>query len=116
MKPDKDPAYLLDIIQAAQLILEFSQNTDREAFAQDVMRQDAIIRRIEIIGEATKRLSASFKDEHPEIPWKRMTGMRDIVIHNYDRVDLVEGWKVIHDDIPLLIKQIGPMIPPENET
>ncbi len=54
MKPDKDPAYLLDIIQAAQLILEFSQNTDREAFAQDVMRQDAIIRRIEIIGEATK--------------------------------------------------------------
>ncbi len=45
-----------------------------------------------------------------------MTGMRDIVIHNYDRVDLGEVWKVIHDDIPLLIKQIGPMIPPENET
>ena len=115
MQLDKDPAYLLDIFQAAQLILEFSKDINREAFDKDVMRQDAIVRRIEIIGEASKRLSGAFKSGHPEIPWKLMAGMRDVVIHNYDRVDLDEVWKVIHDNIPMLIKQIGPMIPPEDE-
>src|SRR5260221_14531233 len=98
-------AYLLDILHSANLILEFTYKIDYEAFLEDPMRQDAVVRRTEIIGEATKRLSKEFRDEHPEIPWKEMAGMRDKVIHRYDELDFEKIWKVVQNYIPVLIGQ-----------
>ena|SRR5258708_38938773 len=110
-----DQAYLFDILHSAYLILEFMYKINYEAFLEDRMRQDAVVRRTEIIGEATKRLSKEFRDEHSEIPWKEMAGMRDKVIHRYDELDFEKIWKVVQIDIPILIPQIEPLIPPDDE-
>jgi uncharacterized protein with HEPN domain len=107
----RELAYLLDILQSARLIHEYAEGVDKDDFMHDTARQDAIVRRIEIIGEATRHISADYRADHPEIPWKQMAGMRDKVIHEYDRVDLVEVWKVAERDIPALIKLIEPLVP-----
>ncbi len=71
------------------------------------------MRRIEIIGEATRRLSPEFRAEHPEIPWQDMAGMRSKLIHDYDKVDLHRVWEVVERDIPALITHIEPLVPPD---
>jgi len=109
----RDPAYLLDILQAARRIREGVAGIAKEDFLKEWMRHSAIVRQIEIIGEATKRLSEEFKGSHPEIPWRSMAGMRDVVIHGYDHVDLEEVWKVAEADIPKLITMLEPLVPPE---
>jgi uncharacterized protein with HEPN domain len=68
--------------------------------------QDSVIRRIEIIGEAIKNIPGDFKSTHENIPWKEITGMRDILIHQYFGVDLELTWEVIKTDLPILKKQI----------
>ena len=75
-----------------------------------------MVRQLEIIGEATKRLREAFRASHPTIPWRQMAGMRDILIHNYDDVDLDEVWNVATIYIPELIQQIEPFVPPEGQT
>ncbi|MBF8284725.1 MAG: hypothetical protein HW378_3640 [Anaerolineales bacterium] len=109
----RDPAYLLDILQAARRIREGLGGVAKDAFLKDWMRHSAVVRQIEIIGEATKRLSEEFRNSHPEIPWRSMTGMRDVVIHGYDHVDLDEVWRVAEADIPRLIAMLEPLVPPE---
>ncbi len=109
----RELAYLLDILQSAVLIREFVRDVDQDIFYQDRMRQDAVIRRIEVIGEATRRIPADFRTAHPEIPWQEMAGMRSKLIHEYDRVDLVEVWNVAQRDIPVLIDLISPLVPPD---
>jgi uncharacterized protein with HEPN domain len=110
----RDIAYVLDIYQSAQMIRDYVANLSKEAFEDDYRTQDAVIRRLEIIGEATKRLSDEFRTDHPEIAWKSMSGMRDILIHDYDDVELDIVWEVATQRIPPLIEQIEPLIPNEN--
>ncbi|MHB0878085.1 MAG: HepT-like ribonuclease domain-containing protein [Anaerolineae bacterium] len=109
----RESAHRLDILQSALLIQEFARDLDEAAFHLDRLHQDAVIRRIEVIGEATRRISTPFRAAHPEIPWQKMAGMRSRLIHEYDRVDLVEVWKVIQEDIPELVAAVRPLIPPE---
>ena len=66
-----------------------------------------------VIGEGVKRLSFEFRDQHPEIPWYLIAGMRDHLIHAYDAVDLEEVWKTISQDIPDLLNKIEPLLPQE---
>lgn len=101
-----DLSYLTDILQAAKLVVSFVQDVDEQAFSQDVMRQSAVIRQIEVMGEATKRLSDSIRNEQPGISWRKIAGMRDILIHAYDHVDIAEVWNTATVAIPQLIKQI----------
>ncbi|WP_231597901.1 DUF86 domain-containing protein [Synechococcus sp. CBW1002] len=77
--------------------------------ASDVL-QDAVVRNLEIIGEATKWLSDSCRKQHPQIPWLEMAGMRDVLIHAYDRVDLEEVWITLSEQLPALLVQIEPLI------
>jgi uncharacterized protein with HEPN domain len=72
----------------------------------DLKTQDAIVRNIEIIGEATKNLSAYFRNQYPAIPWKNLARMRDKLIHDYFGVNLDIVWGVLKEDIPELIKEI----------
>ena len=76
-----------------------------------VEKQSAILYQVIIIGEATKRLSTEFRNQHSNIPWKNMAGMRDILVHQYDRVNLNTLWDVIRDDIPKLLELIKPLLP-----
>jgi len=79
---------------------------DKKAFENNIEKQDSVIRRLEIIGEATKRLKEDFKNQYSEIPWRRMAGMRDVLIHEYDQVDLDLVWEVIIKDLPILKESV----------
>lgn len=112
----RDLAALVDILEAIQLIRQYVSGIDQATLANNIEKQDAILRRITIIGEATKRLSQDFRNQHPAIPWKQIAGMRDILSHVYDEVDLDEVWSVIQENLPQLLSYIQPLIPPEDET
>ena len=107
----RDSASLLDIVKAGQLILQFAQGLNREELESDVLRQSAILYQIAIMGEATKRLSSEFRQQHPEVPWDDVAEMRDIIAHQYDRLDLNIVWQVIQRNIPELLSMIKPMLP-----
>ncbi len=109
----RDPAYLLDILDAARLAQEFVEGMDQEAFNGDLKTQSAVIRQLEIVGEATRRLSTAFRSAHPKIPWQEMAGMRSRLIHNYNQVNLKLVWEVVQNDLPTLIAQIAPFVPPD---
>ena len=99
----RDPEYLVDIVSSAKLILTYVEGLRREQFLQDTRLQDSVIRRIEIIGEAVRRLSPEFRERHPEIPWMAMTGMRNRMIHGYDDIDMNVVWDTTQDSIPRLL-------------
>ncbi len=111
----RDSASLLDIVRAGQLVLQFAQGLNREQLASDVLRQSAILYQISIMGEATKRLSREFREQHSEVPWDDVAGMRDIIAHQYDRVDLDIVWQVIQRNIPDLLDLITPLLPIQND-
>ncbi len=109
MRPDD--ASLLDIAEAARLIVEFQQGFDYNAFARDDKTRAAVLHELLIIGEAAKRLSPEFRDEHGQIDWRSIAGMRDRLIHQYDQVDLEEVWRVVTRDIGLLTEFLKPLLP-----
>lgn len=86
----QDEVILLDIIRAARLAIEFKQGLDKDEFLRDIKTQSAVLHQLMVMGEAVKRLSMEYRNQHPEIPWKLMAGMRDVLIHGYDIVDLNE--------------------------
>ena len=97
----KDPKiFLQHIVESIELIEENARHLTKEKFFTDRTLQDAIIRRLEIIGEAVKNLPPSFKTKHDDIPWKQMAGMRDVLIHEYFDVDLSLTWSVIQRELP----------------
>ena len=106
----RDAASLKDIVHAARLAVSFIEGMTRDEFLGDVMRQSAVIRQIEIMGEATKRLSKSFRAEYPEIRWKDVAGMRDVLIHAYDQVEPNEVWVAATISIPALLAAIEPIL------
>jgi len=112
---EKDAACLWDILTAARLIQYVVSPMDMQSFLQDPVRQAAVVRQFEIIGEATKRLSPQIRQAHPDVPWKKMAGMRDVLIHSYDRVNLHDIWNTSVKSIPELILSIESLFPPTNE-
>jgi uncharacterized protein with HEPN domain len=111
----RDPIYMLDMLIAARKIQRFTKGIAVEEFEQDEKLQLALVRLIEIIGEAARIVSRQTKDTHPEISWQSIIGMRHRLIHEYFRVDLTTVWDVVQNDIPALITHIEPLIPPEEE-
>lgn len=106
----RDQETLVDIMRAIELIVQYTQGVDYNELSQNLEKQDAILRRITIIGEATKRLSKEFRTQHPSIPWKAIAGMRDVITHDYDEVDLDEIWTVINEDLPKLFNYIKTLV------
>lgn len=102
----RDQESILDIIESIKLILHYVEGVNQESLAVNYEKQDAILRRITIIGEATKRLSPEFRQKHSDIPWKKIAGMRDVITHDYDEIDLTEIWTVITENIPELLKYL----------
>lgn len=104
-----DLAYLRHIMDSIAKIESYA-TVQKEEFMTVSHWQDAIIRNLEIIGEATKQLSKPLKEQYPDIPWRNIAGLRDVLIHNYMGVDLESVWNVIENDLPSLKEQLGRII------
>ncbi len=103
--------YLNDILECIARIEEYTQGKTEADFVADPMLQDAIIRRIEIVGEAINNISEEFTEENPEIPWRAIVAMRNIIVHEYFGVMIERIWDVIHRDLPQLKEQIRAIMP-----
>lgn len=106
----QDIVYIYHIRDSIKKINEYCEEITERDFKQKTIIQDAVIRQIEIIGEAASKLSANFKNNNPSIPWKNIIGMRNKLIHDYFGVDINAVWKTIKIDIPVLDKQIEKII------
>ncbi len=98
--------YVQDILDSIEKIEQYTKTIHREDFIQDSQIQDAVLRRLEIIGEAVKSIPQDFRDKYPRIPWKNMAGMRDVLIHEYFGVNIERAWKVVSEDIFDLRKEL----------
>jgi len=107
MKDDR--VYLLHIRDAIQSILEYT-SSGKDHFFADRKTQDAVVRNLEIIGEATKRMSAALKAAHPDISWKPIAGMRDKLVHDYFGVNLQLVWDVVARDLPHLKVKVAQLL------
>jgi uncharacterized protein with HEPN domain len=92
--------YLHDILDSIQKARRFTENMSFEEFSTDAKTIYATVRALEIVGEATKRLPPDIRDRQSSIPWRKMAGIRDIMIHEYNRVDLAVVWKTVKEDLP----------------
>jgi uncharacterized protein with HEPN domain len=102
--------YLLDILEAITAIEQFVAGMDFESFRRDDRTSSAVIRKLEVIGEAAKQVPASIKEEHPAVPWRRMAGMRDRLIHFYFGVKYELVWETILQELPRLKPAIGAIL------
>jgi uncharacterized protein with HEPN domain len=107
----RDDATLLDILRAARLAVEFRGPQDKATFMADAKTQAAVLHELLVLGEAAKRLSTAFRDEHSDVPWKAIAGMRDRLLHGYDDVDLDLVWKTVDEDLPALVASLEGLAP-----
>jgi len=98
MKDDR--IYIEHILQSIEKIQSYISGKDQETFSNDSITQDAVVRQLEIIGEATKRISKELRNKNSDVPWDDMAGMRDVLIHDYIDVDLNIVWKTASQSIP----------------
>lgn len=106
MAKHRDDIVLKDIVNAAQLVLEFVDGFERETFVDDWKTRSAVLYQLTVVGEAVKRLSMDFRERNSQIPWALIAGMRDHLVHAYDLVDWDEVWKTSTKDIPDLLRKI----------
>jgi uncharacterized protein with HEPN domain len=109
----RDDTYLVDILESAKIALDYVSGKSWGEFKEDLQCQDAVVRRIEIIGEAARRVSQQTRDKYSQIPWREMTSMRNLVIHEYDVVDINQVWDTLQNKIPPLIEELARIVPPE---
>ena len=107
----RNDASLLDMLIWARRAVEFVGPLTAEAFANDRLVQSATIRCLEVIGEAATRVSREFREDHPEIPWREITGMRNRLAHEYGYVDLAEVWRTATRDCPELVARLETLVP-----
>lgn len=113
MRPDD--ACLLDMLLAAREAMEFAAGRTFAEFERDRMTQLAILKTVEIVGEAASRVSADTQEAHPDIPWPKIIGLRHRLVHAYFEVSLERVWDTVQRDIPALVSQLELLVPPETE-
>lgn len=108
-----DLLYLEHILTSINKINQYT-NSGKDAFMNSPITQDAVIRNLEIIGEATKKISSQFRQDNPQAPWKQMAGMRDVLIHDYMGVDLTIIWNIIIRELPQVENTLNQMLRQNN--
>ena len=104
MPDERQNGLLLDILESARCIQRYLTGVDWEGFLANQEKQDAVLRRFEIIGEAASRVSPETQTSFPTVPFRGMRGMRNIIAHDYGDVDLDQVWKTATDDLPGLVE------------
>jgi len=102
--------YVADILTCFQETQEFTEDLDFKTFAKDRKTVNAVIRSLEVMSEAAKRIPPEVREKHPKIPWKRMAGMRNKLIHEYSGVDMEIVWSVVKTELPPLKPHLEQML------
>lgn len=110
----RDTAHVADIIESARIARACLTGVERDDFLRNVQLQDAVIRRIEIMGEAARRVSMQFRERHAEISWRKMIGMRNRLIHAFDLVELDLVWTTVQVNVPELLALLEPLVTSES--
>ena len=95
-----------EILMAIDLLRRYTEGMDFESFRMNVEKQDSVVRRLEIIGEAVKGIPSDVRVAYPEVPWRDIAGARDVLVHEYFRVDLAMAWNMVQKDLPALEIQV----------
>ncbi|MES1243183.1 MAG: DUF86 domain-containing protein [Acidobacteriota bacterium] len=112
MQPEaRDAAHLWDMLDAARQAVEFTRGKTLDDFAESRMLQYAVERAVEIVGEAANRVSAAFHQAHPEIPWRKIVGQRNVLAHEYGDIDPAMMWDLARLHLPVLVRQLERLIP-----
>lgn len=109
MSKREDRAFIEDMLARIDLVAEFTSD-GREAFMQSRMMQEAVIRGLEVIGEAGRNVSRTLRDTHPEIPWRQIAAFRNFVIHVYWDIKLERIWEIVEKDLPVLKPQLEALL------
>jgi uncharacterized protein with HEPN domain len=107
---EKDEFYLKNILEMILDIKRFLTGLDKAGFLKSDLHQNAVMKKLENIGEATKHVSDNLKAKNPDIEWRKISGMRDVLIHDYLGTDLEEVWKTVMDDLPVYKKQVEKLL------
>uniref|UniRef100_A0A831ZYM9 DUF86 domain-containing protein n=1 Tax=Desulfacinum infernum TaxID=35837 RepID=A0A831ZYM9_9BACT len=107
MSKRTDREFLSDILEAVRRIQSYTARMDYEAFLGGLKTQDAVVRNLEIIGEAAKKLSQEIRQKHSTISWKSMAGVRDRLIHHYFGITLDVVWEIVTADLGPVASQVG---------
>ena len=105
MKRNDDLTYLGDILDSIRRIESYTTNVSKEKLLENFMMQDAVMRQIEIIGEATNSISGEFQEKHDNLPWSQMRAIRNRIVHDYRGINLNIIWDTVQNDLPALKKQ-----------
>ena len=109
----RDDTYLVDILESARIAIDYVSGKSWDQFEEDLQCQDAVLRRIEIIGEAARHISPQTRRKHSQIPWREMTTLRNLVIHQYDVVDINQVWDTVQSRLPSLVEELCKILPSE---
>jgi uncharacterized protein with HEPN domain len=109
----RDDIYLVDILESAKITLDYVSGKTWDQFYEDMQCQDAVLRRIEIIGEAARHISPHFQKKYPHILWRDLTMLRNLVIHQYDAVDINQVRDTTQKRLPSLVDELSKIVPPE---
>src|ERR1043165_4630184 len=109
----RDDAYLLDMLVAARRAAQHATGLEPQQFESSLLHQDALFRSLQIVGEAASRVSDDTKSEHTEIDWNGIIGLRHRLVHDYRRIRVDVVWRVLKNEVPLLIRQLEQIVPPE---
>ncbi len=112
----RDEALLLDMLLAAQRIERFVGGMNAAEFADHEMAQSAVIRELQVIGDAARLITPATRAKYPSIDWPAIIGMRNRLVHQYFSIRLDLVWQVVEDDLPRLITAIEPLVPPDDQT
>jgi uncharacterized protein with HEPN domain len=113
MQPDdRDAGYLWDMLEHARLAMELTQDVSFHRYSQDRVKQLALARVVEIIGEAARRVSTAYREAHPEIPWRKIIGQRNVLAHEYDEILHEVLWRTATIEVPTLATKIEMLLPP----
>lgn len=108
-----DESYLLDMLVAAHKAVQYTKGLTYDQFLQSGLHQDAVLKVLEIIGEAASRISEDTKTANPDVPWPKIVGLRNRIVHAYFAVDLGVVWSIVKNDVPVLITALERIGPPE---